>query len=135
MIEWVESGPPTDKRPVDYLVVQETALAMAQATIQNALTKSGLKRSELAEKMGRPRSFISRMLRGSHNLTIKTFALALAACGFEPSFGYLELQWGFMAEKPVAATCESASPTAGGQFHGNAPCVAMELLAIGAMAP
>jgi transcriptional regulator with XRE-family HTH domain len=132
--EWVESRP-SRERPVDYLVVQETALAMAQATMQNALNKSGLKRSELAERMGKPRSFISRMLRGSHNLTIKTFALALAACGFEPSFGYLPLQWGFMAEEPVAIACEPALPTAGGQFHGNASGVPMEVPAFAAMAP
>jgi len=126
MTSWVELRP-GEERPVDYLVVQETALAMAQATIQNALNQSGLKRSELAEKMGRPRSFISRMLRGSHNLTIKTFALALAACGFEPSFGYLPLQWGFMADEPVAVvTCDSV-PTAGGQFHGNAFGIATEV--------
>ena len=123
--EWLRSQP-GDTKPVDYRVVQETALAMAQATIQNALNESGLKRIELADKMGRPRSFISRMLRGSHNLTIKTFALALAACGFEPSFGYLPLQWGFMAEEPNAIAYEAA-PTSGGQFHGNAPCVAMEV--------
>lgn len=134
MTEWVESRP-SGKRSVDYLVVQETALAMAQATIQNALNKSGLKRSELAEKMGKPRSFISRMLRGSHNLTIKTFALALAACGFEPSFGYLPLQWGFMPDKPVAVACESALPTAGGQFYGNASGVPIEVPAFAVMAP
>jgi transcriptional regulator with XRE-family HTH domain len=125
MTEWLESHP-SGKAPVDFLVVQETALAMAQATIQNVLNESGLKRSELAERMGKPRSFISRMLRGSHNLTIKTFALALAACGFEPNFGYLPLQWGFMADEPVAVACEP-SPTSGGQFHENASDIVIEL--------
>jgi len=123
--EWLMLDP-GDTKPVDYRIVQETALAMAQATIQNALNRSGLKRSDLAEKMGRPRSFISRMLRGNHNLTIKTFALALAACGFEPSFGYLPLQWGFTTEEPVAVACESV-PTGGGQFLGNALSVPREV--------
>src|SRR5260370_41197618 len=126
--EWLKLHP-ADATAVDYRIVQETALAMAQATMQNALNQSGLKRSELADKMGRPRSFISRMLRGSHNLTVKTFALALAACGFEPSFGYLPLQWGLMADEPIAPACESV-PTVGGQFHGNASSAAMEVLTL-----
>jgi len=138
MTEWLKSRR-SDKRPVDFLVVQETALAMAQATIQNVLNESGLKRSELADRMGRPRSFISRMLRGSHNLTIKTFALALAACGFEPNFGYLRLQWGSMAGEPVPIELVSepvpielpslpSLPSFDGQFRGNASSVATELL-------
>ncbi len=72
-------------------VIEETALAVAQATIQNAIEDAGLKRIEIARRMGRPRSFLTKMLSGGHNLTIKTFARALAACGFEMRISYVPI--------------------------------------------
>ena len=90
------------KMPVDLEVLQESALAMAQATLQNAMDASGLTRSELADRMSRPRSYLSRMMSGSHNLTIKTFARALAACGFEAKFEFTPIQWGWAQSTGVA---------------------------------
>ncbi len=114
--------------PVDYEILEGTAIGMAQLTIQKALNKSTLKgRSDLARKMGTSRSFITRMLSGGHNLTIKTFALALAACGFEPTFGFQPIQWGFMAEEPIPITSEAAPTNNGGQFYGNDDFVPMEV--------
>lgn len=117
MSQW--AGHNGQKKPVDFAVLQESALAIAQATLENALASSGITRSELAEKMSRPRSFISRMMSGSHNLTIKTFALALAACGFEPRFAYTPIQWGWAQNATtVESACEVALPTPeGGQFN------------------
>jgi transcriptional regulator with XRE-family HTH domain len=74
------------RSPIDTQVVAETALAIAQSTICNAMMEAELTNSGLARKMGISRSFVSRMLNGSHNLTVKTFAKALAACGFEIAF-------------------------------------------------
>lgn len=79
----------TKNRPQEEVgveILEETALAMAQATIQNALTRSGMTRAEFARRLKRPPSFVSRMLSGDHNLTIKTMARALAACGQEVRF-------------------------------------------------
>jgi antitoxin component HigA of HigAB toxin-antitoxin module len=73
------------KRP-DWESLEEMSLAMAQAEIQIAMDESGLKKSELADKLGRPRSFISRILSGNHNLTIRTMARVFGACGFEIRF-------------------------------------------------
>jgi transcriptional regulator with XRE-family HTH domain len=70
----------------DLEILEEGALAMAQSTIQNAINLSEITRAELARRLGRPRSFISRMLRGDHNLTIKTMARTLLACGYEVRF-------------------------------------------------
>jgi transcriptional regulator with XRE-family HTH domain len=78
----------------DLRVVEETALAMAQATMSNAIAASGISRAELARRMECPRSAVTRMLSGGHNLTVKTMSRAMAACGFEPRFGYEPLQWG-----------------------------------------
>ena len=63
--------------------LEEKALAVAQAAIAGAMRDAGLSQADLARNMSRPRSFITKMLRGEHNLTIRTLARALAACGFE----------------------------------------------------
>ena len=72
--------------------LEETALAVAQATIQNSLEDAGLSRAELARRMGTHRSFITRMMQGDHNLTIKTLARALGACGRQVALGAIEPQ-------------------------------------------
>ena len=87
--EWVEDA-------VDLDIVEESALAMAQSTIQNAINKSGISRAEMARRMKRHRSFISRMLAGSHNLTVKTMAKSLAVCGFEVRFQPVPLEWNWV---------------------------------------
>jgi len=89
---------PPDTTAVDFEILQESALAIAQSTIQNAMDERGLKPSMLAEKMGKKRSFVSRMLRGNHNMTIKTFALALAACGYRAKFAYGPLTWKWVSD-------------------------------------
>jgi|SRR5947209_20259026 len=79
--------------PVDFEIVEESALAMAQSTIQNAIDAAQISKADLARKMRCNRSVVSRMLRGSHNLTIKTMARALAACGCEIRFENVPLEW------------------------------------------
>lgn len=63
--------------------VAEVDLAIAQAVIYNSMQKAGISRAELARRMGRPRSIVTRMLSGNANLTVKTLATAIAACGFQ----------------------------------------------------
>jgi hypothetical protein len=94
MNEWVIRYRKPQPEP-DMEILEESALAMAQATIQNAINASGISRSELARRMNRPRSFVTRMLSGDHNLTVKTMSRALAACGYELRFGYEPIYWGW----------------------------------------
>jgi plasmid maintenance system antidote protein VapI len=91
--QWV-TGDPNDP---DVDVLSESALAMAQATLQNAIDGSGISRADLARKLDAPRSFVTRILSGSHNLTIKTMARCLAACGYEIQFGVKPIQWNWAA--------------------------------------
>jgi transcriptional regulator with XRE-family HTH domain len=72
--------------PDELDVVCESALATAQATVCNAIKRAGISRTELARRMGIGPSYVSRVLGGSHNLTIKTFSRAMAACGYELDF-------------------------------------------------
>ena len=71
----------------DLEVLSESTLARAQATMQNAIDGSRISRAELGRRMDSPRSFVTRMLSGNHNLTVRTMARSLAACGFEVEFG------------------------------------------------
>lgn len=79
------------KSIIDDEVLEESALAMAQATIQQALNASGMSRADLARKLSRHRSYVTHMLSGGRYLTIKTMARALLACGFEVRFSLTRL--------------------------------------------
>jgi hypothetical protein len=104
--------------PVDLDVLQESALSLAQSAIQNAMDGARLKPTELAKRMGRHKSFISRLLSGRHNLTVKTYALALASCGFEPRFPYVPLRWRRSSETEFVAPINQTQtvPAGAGTF-------------------
>lgn len=112
MTPWIErTETPTD---VDVEVLEESALAMAQSTIQNAIDEAQISRAELARKMGRPRSFVSLMLKGTHNLTIKTMSRALAACGFEIRFQHVPIIWNWKTQVVVQPDEEQLLPAQAG---------------------
>ena len=113
-MNWIAQDPPGAFAAVDLEILQESALAIAQSTIQNAMDERGLKPSMLAERMGKKRSFVSRMLRGDHNMTIKTFALALGACGYRAKFGYGALSWKWLTDSPQTTIAEPPVPAAAG---------------------
>lgn len=100
--------PLSERNDYDVDVVVESSLAMAQATIQKAMRESKIRNAELAERLDRPRSFISKMLSGSHNLTVKTLARAMAACGYELTWQYQPIQWGWVKEPIVIDVAQSA---------------------------
>lgn len=84
--------------PVDYEVLEESALAQAQSAIQNAIIAANISQSDLARRMKCNRSVISRILSGNHNLTIKTMAKALAACGSEVRFELVPIEWNWVSD-------------------------------------
>jgi transcriptional regulator with XRE-family HTH domain len=96
MIPWAQPNEWVDDA-VDLDIIEETALAMAQSTLQNAITKSGISRAEMSRRMKCNRSLVSRLLSGSHNLTVKTMARCLAVCGFEVRFEPVVLEWNWSA--------------------------------------
>jgi len=95
-LSWAEPKAWVDDA-VDLDIIGESALAIAQSTIQNAITKSGISRAEMARRMKCNRSMISRLLTGSHNLTVKTMARSMAVCGFEVRFEPIALEWNWAA--------------------------------------
>lgn len=82
-----------DQADLDLELLSETALAVAQSTIQNAINDSCITRAEFARRMGRSRSYITRILSGDHNLTVKTMARALGACGRQLHFEATDRQY------------------------------------------
>ena len=102
--DWIEDA-------VDLDVIEESALAMAQSTIQKAINKSGMSRAEMARRMKCHRSFVSRMMTGSHNLTVKTMAKSLAVCGFEVRFKSVPLECNWA---PTVSAHEEVEPANAG---------------------
>jgi transcriptional regulator with XRE-family HTH domain len=111
----------------DLEVLEESALFMAQATIQNAINEAGLSRAELAKKMNCQRSFVSRMMTGKHNLTVRTMARAILACGFEVGFSRSPIVWNWMSNQCPTVSEEPATagtlPTAAYAVAGRVPTV------------
>ena len=98
---------------IDMEVLEESALAMAQATIQNAINEARISRADLARSMQCNRSVVSRILSGHHNLTIKTMARALAACGSEVRFQRVPIEWSWGAIPPQQPSGEVLPAHAG----------------------
>jgi transcriptional regulator with XRE-family HTH domain len=88
---------------------EELGLAMAQSEIVKAMKAGNLTRAQLAENLGRPKSFISKILGGGHNLTVKTMARVLAACGFELRF---------QRTAPVERAAPTTAPSTDGLHPG-----------------
>jgi len=70
-------------------LAREGMIVEATEAIAKAMERSGVSRAELARRLGRHRSFVTRLLSGSRNLTVATVGEALGALGFE---GVIELR-------------------------------------------
>lgn len=66
--EWIN----TDN--LDLEVSQEEVLLEATEELYSALLEANISKSELAEKLDKKPAFISKLFRGSHNMTLKTLA-------------------------------------------------------------
>lgn len=97
----------------DLEVLEESALFTAQATIQNALNDAGLSRAELAKRMDCPRSFVTRMMSGRHNLTVRTMSRAILACGYEVGFTRKKIAWNWMPIRCSISTTKGVPAGAG----------------------
>jgi transcriptional regulator with XRE-family HTH domain len=95
--------------PIDVEVLEESALAMAQSTIQKAINEANITKADLARAMSINRSGVTRILSGSHNLTVKTMARALAACGCEVRFNAVPIEWNWQViNQPCREACREA---------------------------
>ena len=72
------------------LYQQEKLIFDAGEMIATALEGTDTTRAELARRMGRTRAFITHILSGERNLTMRTFADAMTCLGFEVSMSAKE---------------------------------------------
>ena len=78
---WVERVLPDPEEQRAY--AEELAILRGVECLDNAISESGLSRSEIAEKLGWHKSMITRLLSGPHNMTFATLGAVLWACDKE----------------------------------------------------
>lgn len=72
------------------LLRQEELILEATELLISAMVSKGLSRSELADRLGRSRGFISQVLSGRRNLTLRTLADISDALGCQARFALEE---------------------------------------------
>jgi DNA-binding phage protein len=71
---------------VDTEILEETAIAIAQAEICAVMRMTSTPKGEVAKRLGMSSPSVTRALKGDHNLTIRTMARLFGACGYEVRF-------------------------------------------------
>ena len=61
------------------LYEQERLLVEATELLTEIMDKRGISRAQLAHKLGKSKAFITQVLRGNHNMTLRTLADLFAA--------------------------------------------------------
>lgn len=70
----------------EQLLRQERLILDVTELLAGALEDSGMTRAELARRLGRTPGFVSQVLGGGRNLTLRTIADIAAALSLRPSF-------------------------------------------------
>lgn len=65
------------------LFAQDGCMLTVTDALVRAIEAAGLTRAQVAERIGRTPAFVSQVLNGSRNMTLKTAADILWACGLE----------------------------------------------------
>lgn len=65
------------------LYAQDSCMLSATEAVVRAMEDAHISRVELADRIGKSKSFVSQVLSGSRNMTLKTLADLLWACGAE----------------------------------------------------
>ena len=67
------------------LLAQEELILEVTETICNILEKEKISRKELADRLGKTKGFVSQLLNGGRNLTLRTVADILHVLGYKVS--------------------------------------------------
>jgi transcriptional regulator with XRE-family HTH domain len=71
----------TDHGTYALLVAEETLIADATELICQVMEQDGVSRQELARRLGKTKGFVSQLLTGERNMTLRTLADVLFALG------------------------------------------------------
>lgn len=77
----------TDER----LVAEEALICEAQDLIVGLMEREGLSRAALARRLGRSKGFVTHILSGRRNLTLRTLADAAHVMGYRLTLGVTAL--------------------------------------------
>lgn len=76
----------------DRLLAQERLILAAQETICEAMEQESVTRSELARRIGKTRGYVTQLLSGKRNLTMRTYADLMHALDRTAIVGMTEKQ-------------------------------------------
>ena len=80
-INWLDRHIP-DPEDQRAFAKERCVLAVTEA-LHNAMEHSGINQAEVAERLGKSRGYVSRVLNGAHNMTLYTLGDILWACTME----------------------------------------------------
>jgi transcriptional regulator with XRE-family HTH domain len=78
---WAHETPENAK-----LVAQERLITEVTESIWEAMERAGVKKSELAKRMDATKGYVSQVLSGSRNMTLRTLSDICFALGQRPTF-------------------------------------------------
>ena len=84
----VRRGTPAYER----LVEEERLIVAATENIYRLMRDEGISKAELAKRIGRSRAFVSQILTGERNLTLRTLADVCHALGYRLDFSTVRLK-------------------------------------------
>lgn len=70
------------KKSTTIIYEQERLLLHCQEAVADAINRSGLKRRQIAEELGKNKSFVTQALSSGRNLTISSLASLMWSAGF-----------------------------------------------------
>lgn len=76
----------TNDHKFSKLVQQEDFILEVTEALVEALRQSGMNQSDLAKRLGCTRGFVSQLINGGRNLTLRTVADVAHAIGVQPKF-------------------------------------------------
>jgi DNA-binding phage protein len=111
LTDWVDETP---ERQRTY--EQERLIVDVAEAVQGLMNETGVKRAELARRMGTSRMSLHQMLSGQQNLTLRTMALMAHALGYRVSVKFEP--YSEMETRVICTQC------GGKKWFGDIPCSA-----------
>lgn len=87
----------------DRLVRQEELILQVTETLTQALDEAGVTKAELARRLGKSPGFVSQVLGGGRNLTLRTLSDIAAALALRPTLNLSCDEESFVTGSPVDA--------------------------------
>ena len=85
------------------LLTQEELILEVTETLCELVEKEGISRKELADRLGKSKGFVSQLLNGGRNLTLRTVADILHVLGYKVSLLPYKVESNGKAAKPQIA--------------------------------